>query len=87
MQGRNVVIAQKFGSPKITKDGVTVAKAIEFSNPLENVGAQLVRTVASKTNDQAGDGAFFRTPRAHASLSMSSNRRHDHRLGAHHRHL
>lgn len=55
-QGRNVVIAQKFGSPKITKDGVTVAKAIEFSNPLENVGAQLVRTVASKTNDQAGDG-------------------------------
>ena len=55
-KGRNVVIANKFGSPKITKDGVTVAKAIDFSNPLENVGAQLVRSVASKTNDQAGDG-------------------------------
>eukprot|EP01128_Nolandella_sp_AFSM9_P000317 TRINITY_DN10485_c0_g1_i1.p1 TRINITY_DN10485_c0_g1~~TRINITY_DN10485_c0_g1_i1.p1 ORF type:complete len:596 (+),score=212.53 TRINITY_DN10485_c0_g1_i1:58-1788(+) len=55
-KGRNVVIANKFGNPKITKDGVTVAKSIEFSNPLENVGAQLVRSVASKTNDQAGDG-------------------------------
>lgn len=54
-KGRNVVISQ-FSSPKITKDGVTVAKSIEFSNPHENVGAQLVRNVASKTNDQAGDG-------------------------------
>lgn len=50
------MIASKYGSPKSTKDGVTVAKSIEFSNPLENAGAQLVRTVASKTNDQAGDG-------------------------------
>jgi chaperonin GroEL len=55
-KGRCVVIANKYGSPKSTKDGVSVAKSIEFSNPLENVGAQLVRTVASKTNDQAGDG-------------------------------
>lgn len=52
-----MIISQKYGSPKITKDGVSVAKAIEFSNPLENVGAQLVRTVASKTGDQAGDGS------------------------------
>jgi len=54
-KGRNVVISQ-FSAPKITKDGVTVAKSIEFSNPHENVGAQLVKNVASKTNDQAGDG-------------------------------
>lgn len=60
-KGRNVVIAQKYGSPKITKDGVTVAKNIEFSNPLENVGAQLVRSVANKTNDQAGDGTTTAT--------------------------
>lgn len=53
------MISNKYGAPKITKDGVTVAKAIEFSNPLENVGAQLVRSVASKTNDQAGDGTQF----------------------------
>jgi chaperonin GroEL len=55
-KGRNVVIAQDFGEPKITKDGVTVAKAIEFSDPFEEVGARLVRSVAKKTNDEAGDG-------------------------------
>jgi chaperonin GroEL len=55
-KGRNVVIGQKYGEPKITKDGVTVAKSIEFSNPQENIGAQLIRSVASKTNDKAGDG-------------------------------
>ena len=52
-KGRNVVIDQPFGAPKITKDGVTVAKAVEFSDKFENMGAQLVRSVANNTNDQA----------------------------------
>lgn len=55
-KGRNVIIEQSFGAPKITKDGVTVAKSIEFSDRFENLGAQLIRQVASKTNDTAGDG-------------------------------
>src|SRR6266404_4104523 len=55
-KGRNVVIDKKFGSPTITKDGVTVAKEIELKDPLENMGAQMVREVASKTSDTAGDG-------------------------------
>ena len=56
MQGRNVVIEQSFGAPKVTKDGVTVAKAIEFKEKLKNVGASLVKQVANATNDVAGDG-------------------------------
>jgi len=59
--GRNVVIARTFGSPIITKDGVTVAKEIELEDPYENMGAQLVREVASKTNDIAGDGTTTAT--------------------------
>ncbi|EPY37902.1 chaperonin GroEL [Angomonas deanei] len=55
-KGRNVIIEQTYGAPKITKDGVTVAKAIEFKDPFENMGAQLVRQVCNKTNDLAGDG-------------------------------
>src|SRR2546426_593468 len=55
-KGRNVVIDKKFGSPTITKDGVTVAKEIELKDPLENMGAQMVKEVASKTSDVAGDG-------------------------------
>ena len=55
-KGRNVIIDKKFGAPQITKDGVTVAKEIELKEPLENMGAQMVKEVASKTNDQAGDG-------------------------------
>src|SRR4026209_1248938 len=55
-KGRNVVIEKKFGSPTITKDGVTVAKEIELENKMENTGAQMVREVASKTSDIAGDG-------------------------------
>ena len=58
MQGRNVVIEQAYGPPKITKDGVSVAKAIEFKDKFHNVGAALVRQVASATNDVAGDGAL-----------------------------
>jgi len=60
-KGRNVAIEQGYGAPKITKDGVTVAKAIEFSEKYENIGAQLVRQVASKTNDVAGDGTTTAT--------------------------
>src|SRR5277367_4387005 len=65
-KGRNVVIEKKFGSPTITKDGVTVAKEIELSNAVENVGAQLVKEVASKTSDVAGDGTTTATVLAQA---------------------
>src|SRR5512144_2148276 len=65
-QGRNVVIDKKYGSPTITKDGVTVAKEIDLKNPLENMGAQMVREVASKTSDTAGDGTTTATVLAQA---------------------
>jgi chaperonin GroEL len=65
-KGRNVVIEKKFGSPTITKDGVTVAKEIELRDPMENVGAQLVKEVASKTSDVAGDGTTTATVLAQA---------------------
>src|SRR3954465_3659049 len=65
-KGRNVVLEKKFGSPTITKDGVTVAKEIDLKDPLENVGAQLVREVASKTSDVAGDGTTTATVLAQA---------------------
>ena len=60
-KGRNVVIDKKFGAPQITKDGVTVAKEIELKDPVENMGAQMVKEVASKTNDSAGDGTTTAT--------------------------
>ena len=60
-KGRNVVIEKKFGAPTVTKDGVTVAKEVELENKLENVGAQMVREVASKTSDVAGDGTTTAT--------------------------
>ncbi len=65
-KGRNVVIDRKFGAPNITKDGVTVAKEIELKDPFENMGAQLVREVASKTSDAAGDGTTTATVLAYA---------------------
>ena len=65
-RGRNVVIDKRFGSPTITKDGVTVAKEIELKDPLENMGAQMVREVASKTSDVAGDGTTTATVLAQA---------------------
>jgi chaperonin GroEL len=65
-KGRNVVIDQTFGAPKITKDGVTVAKSIEFKNRHMNIGAQLLKQVASKTNDEAGDGTTTSTILARA---------------------
>ena len=60
-KGRNVVMDKSFGAPRITKDGVTVAKEIEFKEKFENMGAQLVRDVANKTNDSAGDGTTTAT--------------------------
>jgi len=68
-KGRNVVIEKKFGSPTITKDGVTVAKEIELSDKLENIGAQMVREVASKTSDVAGDGTTTATVLAQAIIA------------------
>src|SRR5712664_3211184 len=65
-KGRNVVIEKKFGSPTITKDGVTVAKEIDLKDPMENMGAQMVREVASKTSDVAGDGTTTATVLAQA---------------------
>src|SRR6266850_2722489 len=65
-KGRNVVIEKKFDGPTITKDGVTVAKEIELKDPLENIGAQMVREVASKTSDVAGDGTTTATILAQA---------------------
>src|ERR1051326_2996764 len=65
-KGRNVIIDKKFGSPTITKDGVTVAKEIDLKNALENMGAQMVREVASKTSDVAGDGTTTATVLAQA---------------------
>ena len=67
-KGRNVVIDKKFGSPTMTKDGVTVAKEIELEDPLENMGAQMVREVASKTSDVAGDGTTTATVLAQAMV-------------------
>src|SRR5689334_22134431 len=65
-KGRNVVLDKKFGSPTITKDGVTVAKEIDLKDPLENMGAQMVCEVASKTSDIAGDGTTTATVLAQA---------------------
>jgi len=65
-KGRNVVIEKSFGAPRITKDGVSVAKEIELEDKFENLGAQLLREVASKTNDKAGDGTTTATVLAQA---------------------
>src|SRR5881227_2068922 len=65
-KGRNVVIDKSFGAPRITKDGVTVAKEIELSDKFENMGAQMVKEVASKTSTIAGDGTTTATILAHA---------------------
>ena len=67
-KGRNVVLDKKFGSPLITNDGVTIAKEIELEDPFENMGAQLVKEVATKTNDIAGDGTTTATLLAQALI-------------------
>lgn len=69
-KGRNVIIEKKFGAPHITKDGVTVAKEIELEEPFQNMGAQLVKEVASKTNDDAGDGTTTATVLAQSIVSV-----------------
>src|SRR6201981_2136682 len=71
-KGRNVLLDKSFGAPRMTKDGVTVAKEIELENKFENMGAQMVREVASKTSDQAGDGTTTATVLAHAIVREGS---------------
>ncbi|MBU2464910.1 MAG: chaperonin GroEL, partial [Bacteroidetes bacterium] len=68
-KGRNVIIEKSYGAPQITKDGVTVAKEIELTNPVENMGAQMVKEVASKTNDLAGDGTTTATVLAQSIIT------------------
>ena len=68
-KGRNVGIEKKFGAPAVTKDGVTVAKEIELEDPIENMGAQMVKEVASKTADAAGDGTTTATVLAQAMVT------------------
>src|SRR3977135_466946 len=68
-KGRNVVLSKSFGPPTITNDGVTIAREIELDDPYENLGAQLVKTVATKTNDVAGDGTTTATVLAQALVN------------------
>ena len=68
-KGRNVVLDKKFGAPLITNDGVTIAKEIELEDPFENMGAQLIKEVSTKTNDVAGDGTTSATVLAQAMIS------------------
>ena len=72
-KGRNVVIDKKWGAPTITNDGVTIAREIELENPYENLGAQLAKEVATKTNDVAGDGTTTATVLAQAMVTEGLN--------------
>ena len=74
-KGRNVIIGKAFGAPQVTKDGVTVAKEIELEDALENMGAQMVKEVASKTNDLAGDGTTTATILAQAVVKEGLKKR------------
>ena len=69
-KGRNVIIDKKFGAPQITKDGVTVAKEVELEDAFANMGAQMVKEVASKTNDDAGDGTTTATVLAQSIIGV-----------------
>ncbi len=69
-KGRNVIIEKKFGAPHITKDGVSVAREVELEDPFQNMGAQLVKEVASKTGDDAGDGTTTATVLAQAIINV-----------------
>ena len=75
-KGRNVIIDKKFGAPQITKDGVSVAKEVELEDPFANMGAQMVREVASKTNDDAGDGTTTATVLAQSIIGVGLKKRH-----------
>ena len=78
-KGRNVVLSKQFGSPLITNDGVTIAKEIELPDPFENMGAQLVKEVSTKTNDVAGDGTTTATLLAQAIIREGlKNRSEEH---------
>ena len=69
-KGRNVIIEKKFGAPQITKDGVTVAKEVELKDPYENMGAQMLKEVASKTGEDAGDGTTTATILAQSIITV-----------------
>ena len=69
-KGRNVIIDKKFGAPQVTKDGVSVAKEVELEDPFANMGAQMVKEVAAKTNDDAGDGTTTATVLAQSLISV-----------------
>ena len=69
-KGRNVILDKKFGAPHITKDGVSVAREVELSEPMQNMGAQLVKEVASKTGDDAGDGTTTATVLAQSIINV-----------------
>ena len=88
-KGRNVVLDKKFGAPLITNDGVTIAKEIELEDPFENMGAQLVKEVSTKTNDVAGDGTTTATLLAQAiireGLQQPGRGRQSHGAQARHR--
>ena len=73
-KGRNVILGKTYGAPHITKDGVSVAKEIELEDPFENMGAQLVKEVASKTNDDAGDGTTTATILAQSIIGVGLKR-------------
>src|SRR6187551_3841997 len=73
-KGRNVVLDKSYGAPRITKDGVTVAKEIELEDKFENMGAQLVREVATRSSDEAGDGTTTATVLAHAIVREAPRR-------------
>ena len=75
-KGRNVIIDKKFGAPQVTKDGVTVAKEIELEDHFANMGAQMVKEVASKTNDDAGDGTTTATVLAQALIGVGLEARY-----------
>ena len=74
-KGRNVVLGSRWGSPTVTNDGVTIAKEIELADPFENMGAQLVKQVATQTNDVAGDGTTTATVLAHITVATCQSRR------------
>ena len=88
-RGRHVVLAKAFGGPAVTNDGVTIAREIDLEDPFENLGAQLVKSVATKTNDVAGDGTTTATVLAQAiikaGLTQRGRGRQPHRAGAGHR--